>query len=302
MTGIIEMLNAGWALVPVPKGLKGPKTANWNLPENCVIGACTQDVLDRLEGMNIGLAHAYCTPTPTCAIDVDNYKQAKMWLQSHGIDSNDLLFNEAARVIWSGKKYSLKLLYRLPEGVKPLESKKIVGPDGKSILEFRCATKDGKTVQDILPPSLHPEGHQYQWLEQKNPVDLPVIPPALLEVWTNQLYKTPRVPWRSGIGVALRASSREETPRQVAIIREALSFIDADCGYETWRNVVWSVMSTKWACAEELAKAWSMTAPQAYDEAAFCRLVGSYLEDRATPLTLGTAYHHARKGGWHGRY
>ena len=302
MTEVTTMLQAGWALVPVPKGLKGPKKANWNLPENCVIGACTQDVLDRLEGMNIGLAHAYCTPTPTCAIDVDNYKQAKMWLQSHGIDSNDLLFNEAARVIWSGKKYSLKLLYRLPEGVKPLESKKIVGPDGKSILEFRCATKDGKTVQDILPPSLHPEGHQYQWLEQKNPVDLPVIPPALLEVWTNQLYKTPRVPWRSGIGIALRASSREETPRQVAIIREALSYIDADCVYETWRNVVWSVMSTKWACAEELAKAWSMTAPKAYDEAAFCLLVHSYLEDRATPLTLGTAYHHARKGGWHGRY
>jgi len=302
MTEIAAMLKAGWALVPVPKGLKGPKIINWNLPENCVIGTCTQDVLDLLDGMNIGLAHAYCTPTPTCAIDVDNYKQAKMWLRSQGIELNDLLFDEAARVIWSGKKYSIKLLYRLPEGFKPLESKKIVGPDGKSALEFRCATKDGKTVQDILPPSLHPEGHQYQWLEQRNPLDLPQIPPALLEVWTNELYKTPRLPMRSGTGVAPRASSREETPRQLAIIREALSFIDADCDYETWRNVVWSVMSTKWTCAEELAKAWSMTAPEAYDEDAFFRLVHSYVDDHATPLTLGTVYHHARRGGWHGRY
>ena len=301
MTEVTTMLQAGWALVPVPKGLKGPKTRNWNLPANCVTGACTQDVLDRLDGMNIGLAHAYCTPTPTCAIDVDNYKQAKRWLQSHGIDLDGLLFDESAKVIWSGKKYSLKLLYRLADGVKPLESKKIVGPDAKSILEFRCATKDGKTVQDILPPSLHPEGHRYRWLGQGNPVDLPFMPPALLEVWEKLIGRAAR-PVNRKSGLLQGKYQREETPRQVAIIREALSYIDADCGYETWRNVVWSVMSTKWACAEELAKAWSMTAPKAYDDAAFCRLVHSYIEDRATPLTLGTAYHHARKGGWHGRY
>jgi hypothetical protein len=117
--------------------------------------------LHKLDGINAGLAHAYCAPTPTCAIDVDNYKPAKAWLATHSNDLYELLLAHNAVVIWSGRKYSLNILYRLPQSVPPFVSKKINGEDGKSILEFRCATKDGKTVQDVLPPSVHPDGHHY---------------------------------------------------------------------------------------------------------------------------------------------
>jgi hypothetical protein len=53
---------------------------------------------------------------------------------------------------------------RAASGVPALETKKVNGSDGKSAVEFRCATKEGKTVQDVLPSSIHPDGHQYQWL------------------------------------------------------------------------------------------------------------------------------------------
>ena len=304
---IYSMLGAGWALVSINRGEKGPKTTGWNLPDNCLRGVYDPGVLKRLSKGNIGLAHAYCTPTPTCAIDIDAFKPAKSWLRSHGVDLLGLLYAPDAVVIHSGKRGSLKLLYRLPEGVGPLESKKITAPEGQTALEFRCATKDGKTVQDVLPPSLHPGGALYQWMGEGNPTDMPEIPAALLEVWQELIFlqkpRGSRSGAGSGVSEALRAKyNREETPRQVAIIQEGLSFIKADCARDIWRDIVWGVLSTGWTCAEELAREWSLTAPEAYDEAAFCRLVHSYLGDWATPLTLGTVYYHAKRGGWHGRY
>ena len=33
-----------------------------------------------------------------------------------------------------------------------------------TVLEFRCGTADGLTVQDVLPPSMHPDtGMPYRW-------------------------------------------------------------------------------------------------------------------------------------------
>jgi len=300
-------LKAGWALVPIGRGLKGPKTAGWQIQENCLSAGCSEGAIERLARGNIGLAHAYCSPTPTCAIDIDSFKPAKSWLHGCGIDLLGLLYAPDAVVIHSGKRGSLKLLYRLPEGVGLLESKKITVPEGQTALEFRCATKDGKTVQDVLPPSLHPGGALYQWMGEGNPTEIPEIPAALLEVWQELICLQKLRGSLSGDGScvseARRAKyNREETPRQIAILRERLSFIKADCARDIWRNIVWGVLSTGWTCAEELAREWSMTAPEAYDEVAFCRLVRSYLDDRDTPITLGTVYYHAKRGGWHGRY
>lgn len=294
MSEVLEMLLNGWALVPVPQGLKGPKTANWNLPEKCVKDTHGAKILT---GMNIGLAHAYCTPTPTCAIDIDDYRYAKKWLSSHGIDLYEMLSADDASVIWSGKRYSLKLLYRLPAGTAPLESKKIVGIEGKSALEFRCASKDGKTVQDILPPSVHPEGHHYQWISTSNPLQLPEIPSELMAVWTLLIGNGSRVASRKS-NLRLNGNHRLETPRQVAIIQSALEYIDADCTYEKWRNVIWAVLSTSWKCAEDLAYNWSITAPDRFEDNAFWQVINSYIPDHPTQITLGTVYHHARIGGW----
>ena len=93
MTAVIDMLKSGWALVPVPKGIKGPKTVNWNHQEKCVKEPCNANILS---DMNIGLAHAYCTPTPTCAIDIDDYRYAKKWLNSHEIDLAEMLHADDA--------------------------------------------------------------------------------------------------------------------------------------------------------------------------------------------------------------
>jgi len=290
------MLGTGWALVPIPPRQKGPVRKGWNMHSQCVTNL---DQVHLLDGMNIGLAHAYCTPSPTCAIDIDNYKTAKPWLATHCIDLNGLLEAPSAVVIWSGKKYSLKLVYRLPAGVAQMVSTRINGPDGRVALEFRCATSDGKTVQDVLPPSIHPSGSAYQWMGHGNPLALPEIPEALLNVWRTMVANGSRVANRK-FALDLSESMRLESPRQIAIIKDALSHITADCSYEVWRNIVWAILSTKWTCAEAIAQAWSQTAPARYAEDAFWTLVNSYMPQRDNKITVGTVYHHARLGGWRG--
>lgn len=296
MNEIQQYIKAGLSLVSIPRREKRPRTEGWNLPENCI-----SDLRDhqKLAGKNVGLAHAYCTPTPTCAIDIDHFKHATAWLKSHDIDLRSLLFAYDSVVIWSGKKGSLKLLYRLPVGTPPLETKKIVGPDGKSALEFRCATKDGKTVQDVLPPSMHPDGQAYQWVGNGNPLHLPFLSPALLSLWLLLIANGSRAALRYR-GTKYVIGNRQESPREIANLRHLLTFISADCTYDIWRNIVWAILSTGWLCAEELAQQWSMSAPMRYEEDAFWVVANSYVPDRPNPITLGTLVYHARQGGWNG--
>jgi hypothetical protein len=291
-----DLLESGLALIKIPLGTKGPTTIGWNRREKAITDP-SQFV--SLRGMNMGLAHAYCTPSPTCALDVDNYQAALPWLAVHDVDLLALLTANDAVVIWSGKKNSIKLLYRLPVSTAPLESKKIVGSDGLSALEFRCAAKDGKTVQDVLPPSRHPDGHDYKWMGYGNPLLMPVIPDKLLAVWLQLISNTSRVALRRS-QTAVINHQRQETPREVATIRSALNHISAACEYEKWRNVVWAILSTGWLCAEDLAFDWSKTAPDRFDDDAFWLVANSFIPNHSTQITVGTVYHHARLGGWNG--
>lgn len=291
-----QYILSGMVLVPIPYGGKKPRTRDWNLLENCVHDATKLDFLD---ASNIGLAHAYCTPTPTCAIDIDHFKHAIVWFANHGIDLKSLLIASDAVVIWSGKKGSLKLLYRLPAGTTPLETKKIVGPDGKSALELRCATKDGKTIQDVLPPSRHPDGRDYVWLGEGDPLRLPEIPGELLSAWLLLIANGSRVALRPR-GSSVQHNQRQESPREIANLCHLLTFINADCPYETWRNMVWAILSTNWQCAESIAQYWSMSAPHRYDEGAFWVVANSYVPNHANQITFGTLYHYARPGGFNG--
>ena len=93
------------------------------------------------------------------------------------------------------------------------------------------------------------------------------------------------------------------TPREVAILKDQLNYIDSSCDYETWRNVVFAILSTGLSDAEDIARAWSEGSPEKFDESAFYTLINSYIEGRTGldgSITRGTIYHHARAGGWNG--
>jgi hypothetical protein len=93
------------------------------------------------------------------------------------------------------------------------------------------------------------------------------------------------------------------TPREIAILKDQLNYIDSSCDRETWRNVVWAILSTGLPDAEKIALDWSEKSPEKFIEDDFYTLVNSYIEGRSGlngSITRGTIYHYARVGGWNG--
>lgn len=224
-----QYVAAGWALVPIPSGSKGPRGDGWNQREHCVT---TAEGCRRIQA-NVGLAHAY---SGTCVIDLDDFTVAREWLGARGVDVDTLWNSLDAVKISSGRPNRGKLLYRLPPGVAPLRSKKLAG----GALELRCAAGNNTTVQDVLPPSVHPDtGEPYVWeyddllgTHWSNP---PVLPDEVLQLWQKQLgpverdsaleYERLPRPEKEPMGLG-----REE-------LRKLVAQEDPSCDYDTWLGV-----------------------------------------------------------------
>ena len=288
MTNTLNLLSSGLALVKIPKGSKAPETYGWNKPENVITH---YNQINLLDNSNIGLAHAYCTPSPTCAIDIDNLFDARIWLRQYQIDLDVLLNLPTAVSIYSGKSNSAKLIYRLPLHVGALKTKMIRNNEGKSMLEFRCASSDGLTVQDVIPPSIHPSGTTYQWGGKGSVLSIPIIPDILLTLWQSILNP----PLRTSKTLFIRPS---ETPREIARVQLALTYISPDCDYETYRNVVWALLSTGWSIAEDLARNWCQGCEEKFKEHGFDVVMASYDPLRESRITLGTLFKLAKDGGF----
>ncbi len=294
MITTLDLLKSGFALIPIPFGTKRPILKGWNLRENVITDPSQASVFS---GKNIGLAHAYCSPEPTYSLDIDDYRFSEQWLEKQGINLRSVLDRKDSVVVSSGKKFSLKLIGRLPRELGVLESKKISTPNGTSALEFRCATRDGLTVQDVIPPSRHPGGTNYEYLGKGNPLEPPYIEDDLLQVWLDVLaQQKPTSRPKCCPNLRIPSTSIPETPRKVAELVGALYCIDADCPYEIWRDIVWSILSTGWNCAEDIAEKWSASAPHRFSEAAFWDVVNSYDPYRTNAITVATIFFHAQRG------
>lgn len=214
-----EYVTQGWVLVPIEQGSKGPRAKGWNTMGRCVTSL---DQCGRIKG-NVGLAHAY---SRTCVIDLDALDLARAYLAQHSINLDALMSAPDAVCITSGRPNRGKLLYRLPDGVMPLASKQLKSQG----VELRCATADGLTVQDVLPPSIHPDtGEAYRWgfgdasvASWSSP---PILPAEVLALWQSLL--------KPG------TSSVAEKPLGLGDdrIREVLAQKSPDCGYADWIGV-----------------------------------------------------------------
>lgn len=147
-------------------------------------------------GCGAGLMH---TESKTCAIDIDQMEVATAWLAQKSVDLASLLIAQSAVKIASGRPGRAKLLYRLETPLRSIKtapfkaiSTKTGKPETYTALDFRCATRDGLSLQDVLPPTIHPDTQKpYEW-QYGDPLtgswrNLPPLPPELRAVWESLL-------------------------------------------------------------------------------------------------------------------
>ena len=278
-------IDYGWSLVPIPPSAKGPAHRGWNLQDAALKAAADLPV-----GFGIGLAHAY---SGTMALDIDEWDTAVAELERHGIDLPALYDAQDAVIIDSGREGRGKLLYAMPFGLT-LPSKKI-SRNGSTTYELRCATTNNLTVQDVLPPSIHPDTLQpYQWAGCGHWTRLPVIPMALLEHW-QKLLSAEVI---QGAAVPMEGKINWDD------IESAVQSVPADCSREEWVTIgmvlhTAGVQDDNAEYAWGLWNSWSATSTTKYpgerDMAAQWR---SFREDKATSARLGSLFHIAREHGW----
>lgn len=211
MNEFIDYVKHGWKLCRIEPGTKGPRYNGWNDPRNAVSAPAAAEKL-----AGAGLCHSY---SGTCAIDVDRYDDAQKFLQEHGIDLNVLFSAPDAVQISSGRKNRGKLIYKLDAPLFTIKP-------ANGALEFRSQARTGNTVQDVLPPTVHPDtGQPYKWVGDWK--QLPTLPESLKKLWLLLLSSE---------------SIRNENPirndnAQLSELRDLLSRRDPNCGYEEWIKV-----------------------------------------------------------------
>lgn len=183
---------AGLFLVGIPKvnGLpsKGPTRKGWNLAQsdNNPNGYTDNpdqwaEWLDR--GCNIGLAHR---PSGTMALDIDSLEETRRVFGEAGLPLDQWLSDPASVHFLSGKPGKEKLIFRLPDGVSLPTVQLSWKVDGRevSIFELRNSSTGGPTVQDVAPPSIHPDTQEpYKLIGDITAI--PPAPPELLGVFQN---------------------------------------------------------------------------------------------------------------------
>lgn len=225
MTAADDYKAAGWQLCDIPPGTKGPRTPGWQI----------KGALSHGKG-GVGLCHAF---SGTCSLDIDDYSLALEWLHKSGVDLDDLITAPDSVQIVSGRVNRAKLLYRMDApmaSVSLCEYQKISEKTGKMqtfhAFELRCATKDGTSVQDVLPPTIHPDtGKPYTWAYGDDTFghwsNLPPIPPALLAIWQNSQVV---LPLEQKVAAEVKGATSAE-------VLKLLSGVDPDSSYADWLKV-----------------------------------------------------------------
>ena len=215
----------GWALVGIPAGSKAPSTFGWQTK------ATPLSYWEQNPTHNVGLLHSL---SGTVALDIDHLENTRLIFEGLNIDL-DQIMDSAPRIV--GRPDRGKVLFKAPPG-DALTTRKISWPvDGdprktEVVFELRAGS-----VQDVLPPSIHPDtGNPYTWAGANIADGLPELPDQVLTLWREWDRFRPQLmdlcPWKrraeftpppkarrnAGEGQSVIAAYNEATP-----ITEALS-------------------------------------------------------------------------------
>ena len=241
-----QYLQHGFALTPLRPHTKVPLLPNWSDRQNAIT---TSADLDK-SVTSAGLLLAYCSP-PLMTLDIDDFEPASAWLDQRGVDISRLLIDSNSVQIVSGVSNHAKLLYRL-DRPRPTHQ---VQSNGRVILEFRCSTRDNGSVQDVVPPSIHPKtGTPYRWSGDWRAI--PTVPETLINLWDELT--------RNGPGQPNSVPICSNPACTAAGLRETLRYLDPNPEPQWWR-VIAAAASTGTPEAKNIAREWSRGSPKHTD-------------------------------------
>jgi len=167
----------GWYLVTIPAGSKGPTRFGWQQPEKALSDPlAARQYYEQNPSHNVGLLHG---ASGTCAVDIDHVEHTKIIFEELGIDFSALM-QSAPQII--GRENRGKLIFKAPPDLITHKISWPVQDDPRKtevVFELRAGS-----VQDVLPPSIHPDtGRPYQWAGRSIFDELPELPPQLLTLW-----------------------------------------------------------------------------------------------------------------------
>lgn len=174
-------LDLGYSLVAFSRAEgKGPRETDW--------GHRRFHVADLAADSSIGLVAG---PSRTAVLDADDLGLTRQVLEALGLDLDELM---NAAPTWHGNPLRRKLVFALPADVKAPGVRKLALPKKAgvrstphTVFELRGTSDPHKQVQDVLPPSVHPDTKlPYRWITPLVPRDqLPPLPRQLADVWAN---------------------------------------------------------------------------------------------------------------------
>ena len=264
----------------MPYKTKSPVTPDWMLRENRIVS---------LEGIppktNFGLMHAY---SGTCAIDIDDIEKATKLLAEAKIDLEKILNSDAVQIV-SGRKNKAKLLYTTPLGLA-YPSRKFKEKN-KDVLDFRCGTANDTTVQDVLPPSVHPLTlYPYTW--KGDYTKLTQIPDELFHFWQKD----------NDVRIDPKTTTIDPS---WANIESALEWVSPDCSRMDWIKIGMALHGEgerqgDIARGFSVWNAWSFRSTEKYPgERAIKVQWASFCTDRHVRVAIGTVFWHAGNNGWY---
>jgi hypothetical protein len=163
----------GWAVVPLNEGQKNPWLKDWPNAASADPEQVRRWWAERPDS-NVGLALG--VRSGLVSVDIDTEEGIRKLEELSGGDLPDTLD------MTTGKGW--RLLYAIPEGLTvAVRTKCFDGADGAEAVRFQ-----GAGAQCVMPPSIHPSGKRYLWVEGRAPEHLA---PAPMPLWLQRIMCPP---------------------------------------------------------------------------------------------------------------